>query len=572
MKKILTLSVLGMLAMTASAQWTDNFDTPQELIPNTENSYGHAVCTNAAGQVYYLYMHPNLSQASDEEDIQNVVYEWRLQGFDVQGNKLFGELGKLISDYDNLSYSVFNDYMMVDRDGNAVFAVPDQRYGTGMSLTAYKVSPTGEMLWGEEGIALDGKETAKLKTSTHVVQLENGSYVFTWVNSGNEIDDANACLQRVSADGKLLWNDADTRLIDDKSPYNYSWLVNAGKNQVIQVYTKGSGQELYARKIDVTGESLWSKDTRIYRAGWGSIPIWTIIEVHPSGDGGVIVSWNDDRDASNYDKAYLSYVTSNGKLGFSGQSDNGDVRLGYVDGHRALNVTCMADPSGDGFIAAWREVDRDQRFQQIRVQKVDLKGNLVWAEDGVAINEFEAASYGYISISSGLSCEATVFYMDHKQNFGDTDIKTYTFNTISGEAINSLQPATLNTIAHERGALEVCNAQTARCWYLNWTDDGPSQGDNPDDSLKGFNYIQRLMYDGTTGVQAVDAQTLRAVYAGGRFLLPAGADIEIFNMQGQRVASLDNCPQTLGWTPAVNGVYLAKVTVDGNSQTLKIVK
>lgn len=95
----------------------------------------------------------------------------------------------------------------------------------------------------------------------------------------------------------------------------YPYLINSGDNQFILVYAKGSNQDLYARKIDFDGTSVWPEDTRIYRGGFGSIPLWTILNVQPSGDGGVILSWNDDRYYTNTESAYLSYVKPNGELG-----------------------------------------------------------------------------------------------------------------------------------------------------------------------------------------------------------------------------------------------------------------
>ena len=571
MSKIFTLTVASVLALSASAQWTGDFDNPQTLVPNTVSVYGNALRSNAAGYVYYLYMRPNLAGAESEEDIPNVVYEWRLQGFDPQGNKLFGDLGKLISDYPNLSYSVVNSYMMVDRDNNAVFAVPDKRYGQGITLTAYKVSPTGEMLWGDEGVSLDGKSPSMLKSSTNVVQLENGSYVFSW-NEAFEGNQADCCLQRVSPDGQLKWDDKDTRLTDAKAPYMYSWIVNGGDNEVIQVYSKGSAGEIYARRIDVTGEKVWRNDTRIYRAGWGNIPIWTIISVYPSGDGGVIMSWNDDRTSTGYEGAYLSYVDAKGKLPFTGASDEGDVRLSYVEGLRAFNVRAMVDPAGDGFICLWRECDRDQHFNQMSIQKVNLKGQLMWGEEGIQLTDLVTEAYGYPSVCPGAEGQASAFFMSHNQAFGDTDILSFDFDTSTGEALGT-QPQTLTNIDHERGSLEVANSTAAKCWYLSWSDDGPLQGDKVDTSLKNFNYIQRLEYAGSSSIKDLKAEKdLKISYFAGQLNLPEGSDVKIYNAAGALVASFKSAPASISWTPATHGVFIAKATNGEGTSTIKIVK
>ena len=182
MKRIFTL-LLALVAMTnAYGQWTEQ---PIPVITEGTSMYNNETIVGPDGTTYFLYYHPNIKNAVDEYDTDNVVYEYRLQALDKNGEKKFGDLGILISDYPNRSYCVVNNYLYIDKDGNVVVAVSDARDcedgETFMGLYAYKVSPEGKMLWDEEGITLDWN--TELIAATKIIGLPDGSYVLAWMRS-----------------------------------------------------------------------------------------------------------------------------------------------------------------------------------------------------------------------------------------------------------------------------------------------------------------------------------------------------------------------------------------------------
>lgn len=420
MKRIFTLLLALVAMINAYGQWTEQ---PISIVTEGTSMYNNEAIVGPDGTTYFLYYHPNINNAVDEYDTDNVVYEYRLQALDKNGEKKFGDLGILISDYPNRSYCVVNNYLYIDKDGNVVVAVSDARDcedgETFMGLYAYKVSPEGEMLWDEEGITLDWN--TELIAATKIIGLPDGSYVLAWMRS-NALGSMTMAvnLQRLSADGKAQWGD-EVNLTSETVTYQYPYLVDAGMNQFILVYAKGGAQDLYARKIDFDGTSVWGEDTRIYRGGWGSIPLWTILDVQPSGDGGVILGWNDDRAYTNVESAYMAYVTGNGKIGFSAASDEGDVKLSY-DEWKHFNCKVMADPAGDGFLAFWRETDGGQNWQRMMIQKLSKQGELLYGDEGLMLFDFEQSAFGYNSIQPGKDGEAAFFYMKQNSGWGDVDI------------------------------------------------------------------------------------------------------------------------------------------------------
>jgi len=70
-----------------------------------------------------------------------------------------------------------------------------------------------------------------------IIQLEDGSYVCAWEVEGTTT--VYIQLQRISKTGELLWNEAVTRLYSASTFYEYPYLVNAGNNQALVVFSKG---------------------------------------------------------------------------------------------------------------------------------------------------------------------------------------------------------------------------------------------------------------------------------------------------------------------------------------------
>ena len=328
---------------------------------------------------------------------------------DSEGNRPFDQ-AIVVSNYPSKAWISVGKTLYVDSDGNAIVAVSDQRKGVSGSegYTVYKISPEGEFLWGEDGISLDGENVYSLVAGMSICQLDDGSYVFAWMHT-HESDDTlyTIEMQRISDDGEMLWNAMDVRLHGDNDNYTYPYVVNGGNNQVIMLYAKGSAQDLYARKIDFDGTAVWSEDTRVYNGGWGSIPIWTLIDVTPV-DGGFIVSWNDDRYFTQIESAYMTYVKSNGEIGFT--SENGQM-LGYA-GLRSLNVSSYYDDTSDSFYAIWSESSAGQSFNRVVAQRISKEGELLWGENGLEIEKMNNNySYSDFSIQSTDDNEIAFFYL-----------------------------------------------------------------------------------------------------------------------------------------------------------------
>lgn len=408
MKKYLLMGASLVITLTASANWGNNVDSPTAMFPTGTGSYATELYPGPDGTAWGMIYHPNLKTAESETDTDNVIYEYRVQHWDKYGNPTFPAEGLLISDYANWSYPVVNKYLIVDHEGNAIVSVVDccNSSDRARTYTAYKISPKGEMLWGEDGVALtDALNPPAFTACMNIVELEDHSFVFAWMQGDGSV--GNVYMQRLSNDGKPQWNLKKMAITDEMSENPI--MVNGGENTAIIMYTRGSSANLYARKVDFEGENAWGKDVRIYRGGWGSMPPHVYFTCAPSGDGGLLASWFDDRNNTNLESPYLSYITSDGKIAFSGLSDDGDLKLVY-NNYRNFRPEAVAAADGSGFYLVWGVTTRDEGEQGILMQKVSKEGELLWGDEGYFLSPMETNAKNFTSIQAAGESDAVAFF------------------------------------------------------------------------------------------------------------------------------------------------------------------
>ncbi len=578
MKKIGLTILVVLSSIVAMAQWSSNPASPLWINNDGTYFFSYDIATAPNGNTWFY-----LNGIGDTHYVQL---------YDTAGVALLGEEMMLVSDYADRLTGYIGQNLFVDRDGNAIVVVSDLRYSPANdelgTYTAYKISQSGEMLWGEDGVPVDGGEGRSINAFMGITQLSDGSYVFTWTHSGYDQTIFSVDIQRVSSEGELLWDAADTRLTDPEGKITYFWpyVVDAGSGQCILVYTKGSNLDLYARKIDFDGSLVWSEDTRIYNGGFLSIPLWTLLDVEPSGDGGVIVTWYDDRYFTNTESIYMSYVKPNGELGFS--AGNAGQKLGY-SGYRALSSCCKYDPASDSFIAMWREASSGQVSYGIRAQSVSKEGELLWGENGIEIEPIEEdKDYGDIQLQYGKEGEMVAMYMKRNTNeYGNVDVRMQRINTLTGELVWDESKILTDTQSPtEKTDMKATTLAYGDCGVFGWDDRGVTS----DPDYKRL-YLQRVNYDGTVGRKA-DAAVTDVVAEGLSFSAVVDGDnvifvtdaatatqavITVYNVAGAIVAQpfdgiLDGAMHRITWEADVPaGMYLATLATPQGVETIKVI-
>lgn len=160
MKKIL-LSGIILISGIGFGQWTTDYDVNTEVATGLTSDI-QSIGTKD-GKTYIVFW--------DETN----GYKLRVQLLDADGNKVFGENGILANAIADNSTWTATRSCAVDDDGNLYIGFTATGDGNGY---INKISPTGEQLFGENGIALSDAWDLKIAPSS------SGGAIVGWTESG----------------------------------------------------------------------------------------------------------------------------------------------------------------------------------------------------------------------------------------------------------------------------------------------------------------------------------------------------------------------------------------------------
>lgn len=504
MKKNLLLIISLLCCLAVSAQWGgENGIQPK---PVGTGDYGTEYVVGADGTIWFYYYHPS---SMLEDSMYSARYEMCLQAISREGKLLFGDRGKVVSSYTNLSWTQVNQYLHANSDSTVTLVVPDCRNSSLMdqlkTYTAYRFSPDGTSLWGDDGVCLDEGVPTDMACCMTFSELTDGSTAFAWQhNHGTNGQLTCIDIQRVSKDGKCQYKLSDTRLAKALGYYVYPYMVPSDNGSFILVYGYGSSYYLRAMKYNSDGTKAWPSEVKIYSGGWGSVmALQARMRVTPGPDGGVIVTWNDDYLNEGYYAPYLAYIKSDGEPAFVNENGKPDIRLSYeeLSAHPPV-VNCS--PDGKYIYAIFDEFNQNQQnFQQLSVQKLNMNGEMLWGTNGIQLEGLDDHNFSYGSVQNGKEGELMFFY----QQFYDYHHVDNLYTIRSAETGQPVDPdkekVRFRSSGHYRAGLESKLDTGDNTIILYWEEDAEGSGIG---SSTNYDVIVKMNLDGTE-VGAVDGIT-----------------------------------------------------------------
>ena len=570
--RFIMMATMAASAFMASAQWGT---TPLDIVPQGTRVYEMKTATSTEGLTWNV-----LSSPTTAPDAQVVTYRHAVQAFDATGNRLFSPDGLTFASEPGLSYTLENQLLLVDRDGNAIAVSPDCRHFNPslglLTYNIYKISPDGEMLWGDEGVSIDRGIGHTLDASMRIVQSPStGNYFFAWthtVPSGNPVIE----MQQLDTDGTPLWDSASMK-ITDPDGVQYPYLVNSVDGDIILVYARGKNLDLYARRIDSDGNAVWGEDVCIYNGGWNRTPLWTKLDIRSSDDGGVIASWDDDRDKNMRESVYVTYLKADGSLGFTSSSADGGVMVSRAD-YDAFHSHVLPTSDGNGFIAVWNETDASQNYHTLRAQRLDKTGRRMWGDNSVELTPMARMDIAEAIPAYAAGDNMALFYTEAELwGTGDKHIYVQLFDQSTGAATTPDGRFAMRVSGQSISNLSVDNVADSKCWIAAW-----KEGDTNSESVQYL--VQRLNHDLTfqrpTAITPIlGTHDVPMTYENGNLVINGltgvHATVTLRDMQGRMVAALLDgiVPQDGTLLPLRSitpGIYTATLATPDRQHTLKI--
>lgn len=492
MKQLLLTVVMALgMSLTANAQFTED---GKKIWDGTFANYGYDVKTNKDGITFAFF-----------NKVKSGQYPMVMMVLDKDGNFLTDPDGIELSNEANRSWTSVNEDFNFDIEGNAVAAVCDQRLGHD-AYTVYKVSPKGELLWGNKMLN-NGEVPVKDATcyNMHMCPTSDGGMIFAYA-AANDI-----FLEKLDKDGNTVWNDKLHK--DDGTSYAWPYIVNMGENQVMLFFTEGAGLTLKARLIDMDGSSVWGEDVTIYRGGFGSMPVWVQCRAGEGPEGGVF-AYMTESGYGNYVNKMIYVLKDDGSFAFS--DGEGGTVISNDDGNSRQYPDFYYDENEQAFYCAFRFFNQaNQSWVGIAAQKISTEGELLWGPNGVFIVPSQNGDQVLTPvITNAPDGKTAVFYhhMTGHATYGPVE----TYYVLIDKDGNMGEPINVTPNQECKNGLKVSQLIDGDHWVVSWNE-------HIDGEHKSV-HIQWVNVDGTV------TKTIETTVAN-----PTTTDNAIYSLDGRRV-------------------------------------
>ncbi len=597
MKKFtFVLLSIFLLPFLLNAQWSSDPAENTMIVDTIGEQVIPKVVVNASNGESYI------SWFSEFDDLNYDVYMQRL---DVNGNKLWAEDGLLISNHTTMSWVTDYD-LVIDNDGCAILVTQDLRTGSS-NVYACRMSPDGEFLWGDDGIALTND--TDFNPSPRAVVTQDGNIVFALESDPADTTQFSKIhLQKLSTEGQFLWDDnviISNDTMDIMIPYFHTLIPSEDNSTIIvwieTVFNDTTGlpgdwpnMYPYAQKIDSDGNFVWQSKVAIDTLH--SMPLKPFFPSMVSdGNSGFFISWMAFLDPeADYYTCYVQHINADGIAQWTPNGVNVSDLTQYE--HAEPELTYL--PQNDELFVFWNEW---RRYSATNVQcaifgqKFSNTGERLWTDEGEIFDGFyqwlDTAVY-VIGISPATNNDFTIFF--EKEYWEIIPPDTLVVTNIHAMRINYNRDFVWD---NEKPVISSANSEKFHMdfsdlfynqWILVWAD---NRNDPQFEAETGI-YAQNISIDGNLGPLGIKENNKFTANALLNYPNPfkksttieykiaetGNVNISLYTLQGQFVKNIFNGVKTPGtYTLLFNGfslspgIYLYKIINDNYSAYNKMV-
>ena len=330
------------------------------------------------------------------EDFRNGYSNIYLQKVSKTGGLLWGKNGVAAAagKYNQKNPSVISD------GGGAIVVFEDFRWGTNARIYAQKITSDGSVAWEDEGIPVAPKAPSIEQTKPKIAPDGDGGAVIVYCDYRSNLNYQDIYAQRIKGDGGLLWGNQGKVVSagdgDQDDP------VIAPKSLYITWtdYRNGeSNADIYAQKLDLSGNRFLAED---------GIPVCEAPDsqrdpfILDDGAGGVIIAWTD-RGGGSFD-IFTQRLDSYGKPLFIKDG------IPVCQSARTQQGSVIVPMAAQEFMFFFE----DFRFGNwdIFSQKLNNQGKLVFPEEGLPI--VNLADTQYSPFAAAFQDGAVVAWEDYR--------------------------------------------------------------------------------------------------------------------------------------------------------------
>ena len=466
-KMIFPAIILMIFTTSALAQWPANSDSNMVLCDRFGDQAVPKIAATSDGGCYICWY----DHASGNYD----VYMQRLNG---DGEIQWAPGGMLISNHSQDTWLTDWD-MTVDGDDHAIVVFNDIRAGGDWDIYAYRISPAGNFVWGDNGLTLS--DNTNFEADAVVAVTSSGNFVFGWM------DDTMVYLRKVNSAGIDMWSPHTITL---SSTYGLAkpQVVPAENDGVVVSVMLASGpmfwdpQHLYAHKFDSLGAEQWGSGGVAINAA-GGIALYMNYDLTSDGAGGAYSFWYDDRDMSL--NAYVQHILSDGVMAWTA---NG-VQVSLAAGELQMNPSLVHFPSSNEVLVFYLATDFNQTLNGVHGQKLDSLGALQWGSNGIAFVPMSNQTRSHISAQAQTD-GAIIVYKEFAPGSAILSYIKAIRVDMDGNPVWTTSPVDMCSFLSGKGRIPTTVSPTGRV-IAAW--------DDARLDINGDMYLQNINPDGTLG-------------------------------------------------------------------------
>ncbi len=578
MKKLVVIYLLVcLLPFISNAQWSNNPNENTLIVDTTGSQIVPVVVTNSLGESYISWY----------SEFDNLNYDVYLQKMDKNGLKLWDEEGVLISDHETKTWVTGYD-MILDQDENVILVTQDKRTGNS-DVFAYKISPDGEFIWGNDGIQLSN--TTGFDPSPQVTVTDNNDLIFLWGEEPVE-STMNSVLYvtRYSSNGNKLWESTLSDTLDFMLPQMLyindhlivSWITKT--HQTDTALGEENWMHVFAQMLNSEGLPIWEHNVQIDSLDLMSFgSLYTTPFLTSDGNGGAYVMWQSFyvSETGGRPTTYINRLFADGTIWFPGGYS---VSQSTGNNHAEAQMEFKEDV--EKLMVCWQEYHFDEINQidcwGIYGQLFDSQGQYLWDENGREIIPLlcsEDTSYSAIRLGKSSNNNAVLAFQKDYFSIDGSDT-----SMVSNVYALSLDLGGEMTWSPPIVPLSITNSDKYQSFLSNLVDDQfvlawNDNISNPDDYFDFGIYAQNISVDGVIGPTSVFNNSKPDLVRVGLLPNPANHQVEIrytlkkacdvnidlLNLDGSVIGSYsqDNCHI---------GTYSQPINISGLSAGMYLVR
>ena len=269
-----------------------------------------------------------------------------------------------------------------DGVGGAIAVYEDIKGGNQHDFYVQRISPEGDILWGDEGVLIGGGyKYWDSFHDLHLVSDGSGGALVSWLASASsEQREYISHVTSVDSEGNVRWQ-REVRAVDH--------MISDGAGGAI-IATDYSRDErtLFVIKIDPEGNFPWGEDgVSFYVDGYQA----NSLQLVSDSDGGAIIAWQE-RTGDPGERVTCVYTQKVNTKGSQSWGQDGVLLYTSSEEAGAEELRLTGDGSG-GAIAIWMQVPRGKveddspkaLLWDICAQRLDAQGNTLWTENGIRL-------------------------------------------------------------------------------------------------------------------------------------------------------------------------------------------